>query len=155
MSQVVIFSLGEEHFALEIEYVREIARLQEVTRVPKAPSYVAGVINLRGQIKTVVDLKKRLGLSGGGVKEEDGRIIILDLGGKDFGVIVDSVIGVRSIDGCELIEPDQLLGKETAEYVRGIVKTGDMLVLLLEPGELFKTGAGAEHEIQGDDSAQR
>ena len=99
--QLVVFDLASEAYGVEIYAVREIIRMQELTRVPKTAAYVEGVINLPGKVTPVINLRKRFGLS---VSEltKDNRILVVEVGNQDIGVIVDAVrevmrIPVRSI----------------------------------------------------------
>ena len=88
--QLVVFDLASEGYGVDIGAVREIIRMQEITRVPRSPEFVEGVINLRGKVIPVIDLRKRFGLV---VAEQtkDNRIVVVDIGKQDLGVIVDAV----------------------------------------------------------------
>lgn len=134
--QVVVFTLGNEDFAFDISDIKEIIRVPDITTVPNSPDFVEGVINLRGQIKTVLNLKKRLGSNEIEIKE-DGRIMIVENDGQSFGVIVDSVIGVFKIEREQISDPSSLLGKERSDFIRGIGRIDDRLVILLGPEKLF------------------
>jgi purine-binding chemotaxis protein CheW len=93
--QVVIFSLGGEEYSVDISIVREIIRMVDLTRIPKLPEFIEGVINLRGQITTVIDLRKRFEMEP--VVSDNNRIIIVDLKGEPIGIIVDSVSEVMTV----------------------------------------------------------
>ena len=94
--QLVSFDLATESYGVDIGAVREIIRLQEITNVPRTPEFVEGVINLRGKVIPVVDLRKRFGLPVGDQSAEN-RIVVVDIGGQDIGVIVDAVNEVLRI----------------------------------------------------------
>ncbi len=94
--QLVVFSLGREEFAVEVTQVREIMRMEEITRMPKSPHFVEGIINLRGQIIAVVELAKRLNLESG-EKSSDTRIIVVEAEDIKVGMIVDSVSEVLRV----------------------------------------------------------
>ena len=134
--QVVIFTLGDEELAFDIGEVREIVRIPEITRVPKAPRFVEGVINLRGQIKTVLNLKKKLGLKDE-VVDKEGKIIIVEKKEQTFGIVVDSVVGVFKIRTEHITDPSSLLGGEKSDFIRGIGRMDDRLVIILEAERLF------------------
>jgi purine-binding chemotaxis protein CheW len=127
--QVVVFTLGEEFLCLDIKNVREIIRIPDITRVPRSSPFIEGVINLRGQIKTVLNLKKRIGLKKTAVNE-DGRIIIAENDARSYGMLVDSVLGVFGLSVGEVSDPSTVLGGENAEFILGIGKIEDKLVLL-------------------------
>ena len=97
--QLVNFSLGSEEFGVDIMRVQEIIRIPPITRVPKAPDYVEGVINLRGNVIPVISLRTRFGM--GRVEETDlSRIIVLQVQTKVFGIRVDAVTEVLRIEDC-------------------------------------------------------
>ncbi|MDQ7096241.1 chemotaxis protein CheW [Desulfosporosinus sp. PR] len=129
--QLVTFSLGSEEFGVNIMLVQEIIRIPPITRVPKAPSYVEGVINLRGNVIPVVSLRNRFGMDR--VEETDlSRIIVLQVEAKVFGIRVDGVTEVLRLDS-EAIEPPPpvALGMDS-QFIRGVGKIGDRLLILLE-----------------------
>lgn len=129
--QLVVFSLGREEFAVEVTQVREIMRMEEITRMPKSPSFVEGIINLRGQIIAVIDLAKRLNLQSG---EQTGetRIIVVEADQIKVGMIVDSVSEVLRVSS-EAIEVTPTLAAEVAvDYLQGVVKQDNRLIILLD-----------------------
>jgi purine-binding chemotaxis protein CheW len=134
--QIVICELGDEHYGLDIASVLEIIREQVVTPVPRAPSFVRGVINLRGRIIPVVDLRGRLGMPET-EPTKDSRIIVAESGGTRIGLIVDSVSEVVMVPLESVEATPEVAAGEDAEYLRGIAKLGGRLVLLLELDGLF------------------
>ncbi len=134
--QVVLFKSGGEDMALDINCVREILKIPEITAVPNAPDYVDGVINLRGKIKTVVNLKKRLG-SKNKFNSDQGMIIITEKGDQSYGILVDSVEGVCKIQEEDITDPESILGNEKSDLIKGICRLNERLVIMLEPEELF------------------
>src|SRR5512137_1466163 len=88
--QLVVFTIGQEEFGVDISQVREIVRVVQITYLPKAPTFIEGVVNLRGQVLAVIDLSKRIGVPS---KErgENTRIIVVEVGENTVGMIVDSV----------------------------------------------------------------
>ncbi|KAA3615447.1 MAG: chemotaxis protein CheW [Calditrichaeota bacterium] len=129
--QLVSFKLGNEEFGIDILAVQEIIRMIEITRVPNSPNFVEGVINLRGKVLPVVNLRKRLGLP---VKEYDKstRIVVVDLERKTVGFIVDSVSEVLRISSVVTEPPPQMVGRVDSEYITAVGKLEDRLVILLD-----------------------
>ncbi len=129
--QLVSFNIGEEEFGVDILQVQEINRMLEVTRVPNAPEYVEGVINLRGKVIPVVDLRKRLGMPE---KDHDKntRIIVMELGGKVVGFVVDAVQEVLRIPRGVTEPPPSIAAGGNAEYIRAVGKLDDRLLTLLD-----------------------
>ncbi|GBE17681.1 MAG TPA: chemotaxis protein CheW [Euryarchaeota archaeon] len=135
---VVVFTLGEEELAFEIQSVREIIRVPRITKVPNASEFVEGVINLRGQIKPVINLRRMLGLPVAEVSSE-GKIIIIESHEQTFGVIVDRVVGVLSVETAEITDPSKLLGGDRTDFISGIGRLGERLVIMLTPEMLFSS----------------
>ena len=135
---VVVFMLGEEELAFEIQSVREIIRVPRITKVPNASEFVEGVINLRGQIKPVINLRRMLGLPVAEVSSE-GKIIIIESHEQTFGVIVDRVVGVLSVETAEITDPSKLLGGDRTDFISGIGRLGERLVIMLTPEMLFSS----------------
>ncbi|MCA9733279.1 MAG: purine-binding chemotaxis protein CheW [Deferribacteres bacterium] len=129
--QLVSFKLGEEEFGVDILAVQEIIRMIEITRVPNSPHFVEGVINLRGKVLPVVNLRKRLGLP---VTEysKSTRIIVIELDKKTVGFIVDSVSEVLRIPTAVTEPPPQMVGRVDSEYITAVGKLDDRLVILLD-----------------------
>lgn len=130
--QLVSFKIGEEEFGVDILKVQEINRMIEVTRVPNAPEYVEGVVNLRGKVIPVVDLRKRLGMLSK-EKDKNTRIIIVELSGKTVGFVVDAVREVLRIPKSVTEPPPSLTsGAMNAEYITAVGKLDDRLLTLLD-----------------------
>jgi purine-binding chemotaxis protein CheW len=133
--QLVSFRLGGEEYGLEILKVQEIIRMQSLTRVPNSPSYVEGVINLRGKVIPVVGLRKRFGLENR-EKDKETRIIVVEVQGDVLGFEVDSVSEVLRIP-TDTVEPPPRLSKRNNEYVSGVGKLQSRLLLLLDVNRLM------------------
>ena len=129
--QLVSFKIGEEEFGVDILKVQEINRMLEVTRVPNAPSYVEGVINLRGKVIPVVDLRMRLGMDR---KEHDKhtRIIVMELNGRVVGFVVDAVSEVLRIPRSVTEPPPTVAASESTDYITAVGKLEDRLLTLLD-----------------------
>ncbi len=129
--QLVVFDLATEAYGVDIGVVREIIRLQDITKVPRTPEFVEGVINLRGKVIPVVDLRKRFALPIAD-ESKDNRIVVVDIGTQDIGVVVDAVNEVLRI-GTELVEPpSSVITNADSEYLLGIVKLDDRMIILLD-----------------------
>ena len=134
--QIVVCELADEHYGLDIAKVFEIIRHQPITPVPRAPSFVKGVINLRGRIIPVVDLRDRFGMPEAEPTKET-RIVVAESSSTRVGLIVDGVSEVLLLrTESDETTPEVAAGAD-AEYLRGIAKLGDRLVLLLELDGLF------------------
>jgi purine-binding chemotaxis protein CheW len=136
MLQLVGFHVGGEEFALDILRVQEIIRLQELTRVPSSPEFMDGVMNLRGKIVPVITLRRRFGLPRV-PPDERTRIVIIEIKRTVVGMIVDSVSEVLRIP-TDSVEPPPRLGKVDREYVSGMGKIDDRLLILLDADQLME-----------------
>jgi purine-binding chemotaxis protein CheW len=141
--QVVVFDLAGESYGVDIGHVQEIIRPPAITVVPRAPEYVEGVINLRGRVIPVINLRTRFGLPG---TETDraSRIVVMEVGGQTVGAAVDAVSEVLRIPE-SIVEPPgaTLSGPETA-HLRGIAKLEDRLVILLDLNRILNSEESAE-----------
>lgn len=138
--QLVSFKIGEEEFGLDILKVQEINRSLDVTRVPTAPEYVDGVINLRGRVIPILDLRRRFGLER---KEHDKntRIVVVELSGTVVGFVVDAVSEVLRIPRSVTEPPPAIATGSKADYVTGVGRLDDRLLILLDPEKLLIDGA--------------
>ncbi len=128
--QMVLFELGSETYGLDIATVHEIIRMQPITKVPKAPVYVEGVINLRGKVIPVIDIGKRFGFEKT-EKAKNNRIVVVYLQDTTLGIIVDAVTEVVRIPS-DAIEPvSDIVTTGNSDYLQGIAKLGDKMVILL------------------------
>lgn len=135
--QLVTFNLLGEEFGLPILDVREIIRMTDITPVPHAPSFVEGVINLRGQILPIIDLRKRFDLE---IKEmdESTRIIVVDVNHAQMGLIVDGVSEVLRIPADSVAPPPQIVSAGIgAEYIKGISHYNEMMIILIDLKKVF------------------
>jgi purine-binding chemotaxis protein CheW len=129
--QLVSFNIGDEEFGVDILHVQEINRMLEVTRVPNAPAYVDGVINLRGRVIPIIDLRRRFGMER---KEHDKntRIVVVELSGRVLGFVVDAVREVLRIPRSMTEPPPHLVGVGREEYIKAVGKLDDRLLILLD-----------------------
>lgn len=134
--QLVTFDVAGEEYAVDINAVHEINRMIELTRVPQAPEAVEGVINLRGRIIPVVDIRKRFGLAVTD-QTEHSRIIVVEVGERVLGFIVDKVHEVLRISD-SIVEPaPAMTGGANADFISGVGKLEDRLIILLDLDKLF------------------
>ncbi|MBF0343030.1 MAG: chemotaxis protein CheW [Nitrospirae bacterium] len=138
--QLVTFTLGSEEYAVDILKVQEINRMTVITMVPNSPPYVEGVINLRGKVIPVVNLRKKFGIMEK-ENDEDSRIMIVDIKGITMGMVVDSVSEVLRVPS-NIVEPTPPMATDiSTEFISGIAKLADRLIILLDIDKLIE-GAG-------------
>ena len=132
MLQFVTFNLGKQKYAIDILKVQEINNLKEITPIPNAPTYMEGAINLRGKVIPVLNLRRRLHLESKDMTELS-KIVIADLNGLVLGMVVDSVSDVLRIPS-DIVEaaPPVITGSSRSDFVLGIAKLSDMLVIILD-----------------------
>jgi purine-binding chemotaxis protein CheW len=137
--QLVTFHIGDEEFGVEILKVQEIIRMMGITRVPKAPDFVEGVINLRGRVIPIIDLRKRFGMIG---QEHDKhtRIIVIEINAVIVGFVVDSVSEVLRIPANTVEPPPAIISGIESEYISGVGKLADRLLILLDLNRLLSKG---------------
>ena len=129
--QLVTFTLGEEEFGVDILRVQEIIRMMPVTRVPAAPAFVEGIINLRGKVIPVIDMRARFGLRAGAADERT-RIMVVEMGGRVAGFIVDSVSQVLRLPASTVEAPPAVIEGGGSDFIRGVGKLEGRLLLLLD-----------------------
>lgn len=129
--QLVTFILGGEVYALDILAVQEIIRMQNITDVPRTADYVEGVINLRGKVIPIIDLRKRFSLDAQD-ETKDTRIIVVEIDGKIMGMIVDGVSRVLRLSANLVEPPSPIVGGLDSNYIKGVGKVNDQLVILLD-----------------------
>lgn len=135
--QIVGFQIGQETYGLPVSVVREIIRVPVITTVPHAPEHIEGVINLRGQILPVMDLRKRFGAS---VPEraEKSRIVVVELDARPIGLVVNSASEVLRIPQSEIEQPEQCFPEGEPDYVSGVGKLSGRLLILLDLRKLLE-----------------
>jgi len=134
--QVVGFRIGNETFGVRIGSVREIVRVPQITAVPSAPETVEGVINLRGKIIPVMDLRKRFGQSDI-QPDKKNRILVVELENKLVGLIVNAASEVLKIAPSEIEAPGNLFAEGESSYVTGVGKLKGRLIILLDIAKLL------------------
>lgn len=129
-NQFVIFRLGDEKYAVDILNVGGISEFREMTKVPNAPAFIDGIINLRGDIIPIVNLKKRFNIPEKNA-DSDTRIIINNIKGKDIGFVVDEASQVIKIDDADIEEAPDIIKGADRQYISGVGKVNDQIVILL------------------------
>ena len=129
--QMINFTLGGDEYAVEIQKVREVINFRELTPLPKAPSFVKGIINLRGEVIPVIDLREKLGLAHEAYSALT-NVIIVEIGRKAVGVVVDDVRHVIRLAPGEVAPSPPFIGGLSGKYVSGVAKIGERLVVVLD-----------------------
>lgn len=139
--QLVVMRLGGEDYGLGIISVQEIIRMQNITKVPQAPPYVEGIINLRGSVIPVIDLRARFNLAAS-ENSADTRIVVVEVEGNTVGLVVDAVTEVITVES-KAIEPvGNLAGASATSDLRGIVNLPEKLIILISLETLIESVAG-------------
>ncbi len=136
LRELVTFNIGEEEFGVDILKVQEIIRMVEITKVPKAPEFVEGVINLRGKVIPVINFRRRFGME---TKEEskETRIIVVEIEKKILGFIVDSVSEVLRLPVSSIESAPAIVSKVDSSYIYGVGKLEDRLLILINIDRLL------------------
>lgn len=133
---LVTFKIGEEEFGVDILSVETIIRMMEITKIPRAPEFVEGVINLRGMIIPIIDFRKKFKMNPRD-EGKDTRIIVTNVGNKQMGFIVDSVSEVIRLPVTAIDPPPSIVSGIEAEYIDGVGKLDDRLLILINIQKLF------------------
>lgn len=134
--QLVTFKLENDEFGVDILKVQEINRMMNITKIPNAPTFTEGVINLRGKIIPIIDLRKKLGFESK-VYDKSTRIIVVELDGIVLGFVVDSVSEVLRIPRDTIEPPPSIIGNIESDFIEGVGKLQDRLLILLELKKIF------------------
>ena len=136
VSEWVTFYLEEEKYGINVMLVREVLKNTEIAPVPGSPPFVLRIINLRGNVVTVVDTRTRFGLSS---REEDdaSRIIVIEMGEHAIGMMVDSVAEVITLRASEIEFAPNVGNDDSAKYIQGVSNQGEELVILIALDKLF------------------
>ena len=136
-TQLVVFLLNKEYFAVEVASVESIIKLQTITKIPHAPLFVVGVTNLRGNIVPVIDLELRLSLPR--TKPDiNTRIVVALIKDQKIGMVVDAVSQVVEIDELQIEPTPKLSTTIDSSFIKGIVKIEDDLIILLDLEKIFE-----------------
>jgi len=130
-TQLVIFKLDEEEFGVDILQVKEILKPQKIIKVPNAPLVIEGVINLRGEVYAVFNLRKKLQFPE---KEFDGstKMIIINIGGMDVSFVVDEVTEIIRVEEDKIKEPPELVTGVNRRYISAVAEIGERSIIILD-----------------------
>lgn len=134
--KVIVFRLHNEEYGVDVHQVKSIERLEAITPVPRTPRFVKGVINLRGVVIPILDLRERFGLTSE-IYTESTRIIIVMIDHLEMGLIVDSATDVLDIPMNAIEPPPQIVGSLEIAYLKGVAKLEDRLLILLNPSQVL------------------
>ena len=138
VTQIVIFKLGDDYFAADVFAVERVLRHVTPTSIPNVPPCIIGVIDYQQRVVPVIDLRRRFGLAAADVRPET-RLLVLNAGGEWVGAVVDAVVEVVSIELAEITPPPPIFRGLAGEYLRGLVRRADRLVVCLDVARLLST----------------
>jgi purine-binding chemotaxis protein CheW len=144
--KVVSFRLGTEEYGVDIAQAQEVIRMVEITHVPRAPRFMEGVINLRGQLIPIIDLRARFGMPRI-EKTKSSRIVVTDIGSKRVGIIVDSVSEVIDIPIENIEDAPEMIAGIGTEYIQGVGKVADRLIIMLDLTMVITTDERRDLEL--------
>ena len=138
VKQLISFTVGDEEYGLELLRVKEVIRMKQVTWLPKAPACVKGIINLRGVVIPIVDLRERFGLP-----QHDStamtRVIVVEVEGRPVGMVVDSASQVLRVPVEQFDDPPPVMGAASREFVTSVGKIADRLVIMIDVDRILNT----------------
>lgn len=135
-NQLVIFHLAKEYYGVDIAAVESIIKMQPITGIPQARTFVEGVINLRGTVLPVIDLRKRFGMLQTDLTK-DTRIVVVEMGSTTVGMIVDAVNEVLRVPTEDIEPPSPMVTTLDSAFITGIAKVSDRLIILLDLGKVL------------------
>lgn len=140
--EVIVFTLKDtktkrsEIYGVNVKQIQEIRNVEKITRLPKSPEFVKGIMNLRGQIITIIDVKQKLDFDTNNEENQNSSILISKINDQTLGFLIDDVDDVVRIDGKD-IDRNTLENSDSASYLQGFVKTKDRLIILLDLEKLI------------------
>ena len=134
MDKIAVFTIAGEEFGIELNKIVEIIKPRKVTPVPKVPAFISGMINLRGKVIPVMDLRARFSVKPSSSRE---KILIAKMHGEEIGLIVDSVKEIINIEKEQIASPPTIFRGLKPEYLKGIGKLGDRLIIILNLDSLL------------------
>lgn len=140
---LVVFRLDREEYAVPIGLVREVVRVADVTRVPQAPAHIRGVMNLRGRILPIVEIRTRLGLSRADLTSAS-RVVVVEVAGRTVGLLVDAVGQLARVEERLIAAPPEEVRVAGAEAITGVARVGSRLLVLLDLARLLQNAAALD-----------
>jgi purine-binding chemotaxis protein CheW len=146
LCQLISFAVGDEEYGLDLLRVKEVIRVTEITRLPRCPAFVKGIINLRGDVIPILDLRERFGLAS---REQTAatRVIVVDVDGRLVGLTVDSASQVLRLPASQIEPPPPIIGGLASEYVIGVGKVDGRLIIIINADRVL---SGAERSGLGE-----
>lgn len=142
------FCLGEETYGVDVMRIREVLRYTEITPVPGAPYYVLGIINLRGNVVTVIDTRTRFALPTIDV-DSNSRIVIVEVDNQVVGMLVDSVAEVTYLNAAEIEKAPNVGNEETSRFITGVCHKHDDLLILIDLERMIETTGTSSNMVMG------
>ncbi len=138
VKQLISFTVGAEEYGLELLRVKEVIRMRQITWLPRAPSCVKGIINLRGDVIPIVDLRERFGLQA---QEQSAmtRVIVVEVEARLVGMVVDSASQVVRIPADQFEPPPTVMGEASKDFITAVGKTGDKLIIMIDVDRILST----------------
>jgi purine-binding chemotaxis protein CheW len=146
VNQWVTFRLGEETYGVNVMQVQEVLRITEIAPVPGSPDYVVGIINLRGNVVTVIDTRKRFGLYPKD-SDDSSRIVIIEAEDQVIGILVDSVAEVVELRSSEIESAPNVGNEESSRYIQGVTSRNGELLILVDLNRFLSDEEKAELEL--------
>lgn len=141
--QLVTFHLEAESYGINVMQVQEVLRVSEIAPVPGAPPYVLGIINLRGNVVTVIDTRSRFGLPQGDI-DDSSRIVIIESEGQVVGILVDSVAEVVELHASEIDSAPNVGNEESSKYIQGVATRDSDLLIVVDLNKLLSEDEWSE-----------
>jgi purine-binding chemotaxis protein CheW len=135
--KIIVFQLSDEEYGIPVQQVKSIEKMQHITRVPRTPKFVKGVINLRGVVTPIIDLRSRFDLSEEHYSENT-RMIIVTHDSRDVGLIVDAANDVIDLPSSSIEPPPEVVGVVEADYIQGVAKVGSRLLIIMNLEKVLK-----------------
>ncbi|HIQ38469.1 MAG TPA: purine-binding chemotaxis protein CheW [Methanothermococcus okinawensis] len=144
--KMVVFRLGPNEYALKVDEVREVLKLQDITALPNSPDYVIGVTNIRGEITPIIDLRKKLNIPGhyeeDRERDKEMLVMVVEIDGVPVGILVDGVSDVIQIPKENIEKVDGVGSNMGVDYIEGIAKIDNRLIIILNINKLIKPQEG-------------
>lgn len=141
--QYVTFRLDQEAYGINVMQIQEVLRYSEIAPVPGSPDYVLGIINLRGNVVTVIDTRRRFGLSDAEITDTT-RIVVMETGDQVMGILVDSVAEVMYLKSSEIEAAPNVGSEESARFIQGVCNKNGELIILVEFDKMLNDYEWAE-----------
>jgi purine-binding chemotaxis protein CheW len=148
--QLISFGVESENYGVNIQSVKEVIKIREITKLPKAPSFVKGVINLRGDVIPIIDFRDKFGLEQNEYTDIT-RVIVVEVDKKSIGIVVDRVSHVIRMSQDEITPPPPMIGSIAEKYLLGIGKKGEDLIILIDIEKILSI----EEKIELDEMLEK